>query len=286
MHSERRVTRSVTTKAARDAVLGTAELLEHILIHLPPKSLLTSRKVCRQFRHGIAKSPRIQEKVFVRLRNKHEYWMYVPGHWFGFSRSRASLSRMRRTNTRPVRDDDRGSAPFLSVLEALNPFYLQTDDHHHFTGQRIIVSPDFDMEPVLSMLLKSKKARHSALDMPFADPPNTRLRYSITCTVGPVTIIADGHSFEREGCTLRTVLDAALHQDHYTLRLPKNSLVQPLSIWSQHGGHPAPKFAGPLSQTVQRLRNLYDDKLVLAEVQFVLLDVIAPTKEERSWVQG
>lgn len=66
----RRHTRGMTTDAARKAVYNTSELLESILVCLPPKTLFGVQRVSKQFQAIITTSIPIQEKMFLRLRNK------------------------------------------------------------------------------------------------------------------------------------------------------------------------------------------------------------------------
>lgn len=58
----------MTTDAPRQAVFGTNELLEQIILSLPMQKIFGIQRVCRQFRDVIATSPKIQEKMFLRLR--------------------------------------------------------------------------------------------------------------------------------------------------------------------------------------------------------------------------
>jgi hypothetical protein len=59
----------MTTDASRKAVFNTSELLEQIILCLPVKNIFGIQRVCKQFRDVIAGSPKIQEKMFLRLRN-------------------------------------------------------------------------------------------------------------------------------------------------------------------------------------------------------------------------
>nr|OQO20858.1 hypothetical protein B0A51_09278 [Rachicladosporium sp. CCFEE 5018] len=64
-----RVTRGMKRFAAVYAVLGTTELLEAILLKLPMFDLFVFQRVSLRFRDCIAKSPRLQERMWLRLRN-------------------------------------------------------------------------------------------------------------------------------------------------------------------------------------------------------------------------
>ncbi|OTA22973.1 hypothetical protein BTJ68_14019 [Hortaea werneckii EXF-2000] len=62
----RRVTRGMTTDAARRAVFGTAELLENIIMQLPPRKIFVIQRVCKQFRDIVATSVKLQQRLFLR----------------------------------------------------------------------------------------------------------------------------------------------------------------------------------------------------------------------------
>ncbi|KAI7226378.1 hypothetical protein KC330_g8832 [Hortaea werneckii] len=62
----RRITRGMTTDAARRAVFETAELLENIVIQLPPRKIFVIQRVCKQFRDIVATSVKLQQRLFLR----------------------------------------------------------------------------------------------------------------------------------------------------------------------------------------------------------------------------
>lgn len=67
----------MTTDASRKAVFNTSELLEQVILCLPMKKIFGIQRVSRQFRDVIAASPKIQEKMWLRLRNDFpkEQWV-------------------------------------------------------------------------------------------------------------------------------------------------------------------------------------------------------------------
>ncbi|KAI6842891.1 Arp2/3 complex 16 kDa subunit ARPC5 [Hortaea werneckii] len=62
----RRITRGMTTDAARRAVFDTAELLENILMQLPPRKIFVIQRVCKPFRDIVATSVKLQQRLFLR----------------------------------------------------------------------------------------------------------------------------------------------------------------------------------------------------------------------------
>jgi hypothetical protein len=65
-----RITRLMTTDVPRRAALDTTEILENILRFLPPRTLFGVHRVSRQWKGLIARSPRIQERMFLRCQAK------------------------------------------------------------------------------------------------------------------------------------------------------------------------------------------------------------------------
>ncbi|KAK5733663.1 hypothetical protein LTR17_009516 [Elasticomyces elasticus] len=63
----------------RNAVLGTAELLEQILMFVPPSTVFGVQRVCRQFRDILATSAALQGKLWLRVPNPRsdEIWTVV-----------------------------------------------------------------------------------------------------------------------------------------------------------------------------------------------------------------
>lgn len=51
---------------ARLAVFGTPELLEQVILYLPPLDIVIVQRICKCFLSTIVQSPRIQERLFLR----------------------------------------------------------------------------------------------------------------------------------------------------------------------------------------------------------------------------
>ncbi|KAI7541851.1 hypothetical protein KC331_g8320 [Hortaea werneckii] len=65
-NTTRRITHGMTTDAARRAVFDTAELLENIVMQLPPRKIFVIQRVCKQFRDIVASSIKLQQRLFLR----------------------------------------------------------------------------------------------------------------------------------------------------------------------------------------------------------------------------
>ncbi|KAF2167463.1 hypothetical protein M409DRAFT_22271 [Zasmidium cellare ATCC 36951] len=61
-------TDSVPELSAREVVLGTTELLENILIHLPPNTILVCQRICRTFKNCYGSSKQLKLKTFEKVR--------------------------------------------------------------------------------------------------------------------------------------------------------------------------------------------------------------------------
>lgn len=70
-----RIDRSMSTTTARNAVFDTIELLEEILVRLPFKNLFLVQRVSRRFQEVITTSFQIQQKMFLRQREREKSWM-------------------------------------------------------------------------------------------------------------------------------------------------------------------------------------------------------------------
>jgi len=85
--------------ASRQAVLNTNELLENILVFLPPTQLFADQRVCKQWRDVIASCPEIQRSMFLRVEE-------VPPQIWGFkvdysSRDPSKYYELRKFNNSP-----------------------------------------------------------------------------------------------------------------------------------------------------------------------------------------
>ncbi|KAK4618055.1 hypothetical protein CLAFUW4_12322 [Fulvia fulva] len=82
-----RVLRSVkaqTTAAARDAVFKTTELLENILIQLPPMNIIQVQRVSKLFKEVIENSPTAHKLLSPEVKSESKHWAVK----FDFTRQR------------------------------------------------------------------------------------------------------------------------------------------------------------------------------------------------------
>lgn len=98
--------RHVVRKAARNAVLNTAELLENVLLHLPARQLFTMKRVSRRFKAAVERSIDVQSKLLLRLQETEESWRVLgeppsvvlipqhPGQIFGFANAIVKVARV------------------------------------------------------------------------------------------------------------------------------------------------------------------------------------------------
>ncbi|PIA97227.1 hypothetical protein CB0940_05962 [Cercospora beticola] len=71
------ITRGTTKLMTTNALLNTGELLERIISHLPPESLVTLRRVNKTWNHIILTLPVTRRALFLEAEPlSHEFWVY------------------------------------------------------------------------------------------------------------------------------------------------------------------------------------------------------------------
>ncbi|GAB7323675.1 hypothetical protein MBLNU13_g07152t1 [Cladosporium sp. NU13] len=118
---------STRLDALYHAVLDTTELLECVLSHLPSKQIFGVQRLARLWKDVIARSPAIQEKLFLKLQNKPaELWGLLEcARRAEFEGSRLRLEKpTSEAEVESVSTTDVGM--FTSV--ALNPFLQVGED--------------------------------------------------------------------------------------------------------------------------------------------------------------
>lgn len=210
--SFRRHTRGMNTDAARKAVLNTTELLESILVFLPAKTLFGVQRVSKQFQAIIARSIPVQEKMFLRVRNKPQPTWQLKG------RSREPVSRAYfvefPNGCEPPRHE------FLYTPVELNPL-LKLDDRRS-KGWSCATRADkiIDEEVYLTFdqplsLSKLDNAPPSILNTYISDPPvnwiDVRGYYELR--EGLITIMNCSSEESRSTATLGELLSGALIGD-------------------------------------------------------------------------
>ncbi|GAB7323510.1 hypothetical protein MBLNU13_g07027t1 [Cladosporium sp. NU13] len=164
--------------------LGTAELVEQILAHLPAKQLFVDQRVCKTFANAIASVQVIQVKIFKRL---------------------------------PESSEKQASGPADNSMEG-NPSLEVSGGAEPATNPQLrpILSPWLVVIPRMRKCTKGMRPRamkdDSYLDTHFCDPLCRRI------TVRQ-TYLVDGDDFENNQAvqidtlmTVREVLDKALDQ--------------------------------------------------------------------------
>lgn len=160
--TSRRHTRGMTTDAARKAVFNTSELLESILVCLPPKTLFGVQRVSKQFQAIIATSVPIQEKMFLRVRNEPQVSWLLKEQF-----TTSGVNRYFVESARKPRD------PKSRVPTKLNPFLSKTINNTcaerargPFAAERVRLR--FDQPVSLTML---RQGVPNILKTYISDPP-------------------------------------------------------------------------------------------------------------------
>jgi hypothetical protein len=154
----------MTTNASRKAVFETNELLEQIILCLPMKTIFGIQRVCRQFRDVIAASPKIQEKMFLRLRN------IVPKEAWTLETSIATQAPW--AEEARFRKADENTKGRLWRPAVLNPLFELTPIEEHLSSADRINSVTRRTETVEMLLSSSHFGDHPSFLKTFiTDPP-------------------------------------------------------------------------------------------------------------------
>ena len=166
----------MTTDAARKAVLLTNELLEEIILYLPMKTIFVVQRVCKQFKGVIATSPKIQTKMFLRLRND------VPDEtWALESPKRSQLPWLAQHDARFRKVDVKTKAELSYRPVVLNPLLeVVPSIQYPLSGNRLYNKSDNREAVTMSFSQNHFGTQPSFLKTYISDPPCYRANGAIT----------------------------------------------------------------------------------------------------------
>jgi len=276
----------MTTDAARKAVFNTSELLEAILVCLPPQTLFGVQRVSKKFQAIIATSIPIQEKMFLRLRSK-------PQPKWSLRRELGRQPYFVETGEHPRHNQCTPTYmnPFLKLAygfwrgETSNTLSCAEKFDMHFCESARLV---FE-KPVTITMLEGKAP--SVLDTYLSDPPCDNLE--VSCTYQLV-----GHSIrisrymvrgERGNGTLRDLICQTMVDDGvaYVDQGRFDSDLEPLGFREDEcGGVDKPRqviehYEGR-SQSTAASGSVYRG---FSEVRLRFHDWVLPTEAERAVVK-
>jgi hypothetical protein len=276
--TSRRHTRGMTTDAARKAVLNTSELLESILVCLPPKTLFGVQRVSKQFQGIIATSIPIQEKMFLRLRNKpRQYWLL---------REQATVFRTNRYFVESASDHPGQNSRSPTDL---NPFLSNHSRstcaeraRGKFAAERVRVR--FDQPVSLNML---RTGVPSILKTYISDPPTEDVKvlyYYRLPTIGSIFVDQDKFEGAQNSGTIGNAIREALEGGGRAwMDLPLKGLNFDWQTDSDGAAtHPNlvlehyEKIFSPTTGFMSGIRH----------VDFSIRDMVAPTEAERAAVKS
>jgi hypothetical protein len=270
--ASRRTTRSMTTDAARRAVFDTTELLESILVCLPPKNLFGVLRVSRRFRAVITASIPIQEKMFLRVRNKpwtawklegelkdtHFVEELIPTPWYQFK----------------------------SPVE-LNPF-LELCHQDQSSAQRVHNGSECLklalQKPVPLSTLDSKTP--SILDTYASDPPFHEMEttYDYQLPGGHVTVESYLGNKDRRNWTIRDAISAALADDGWCHIELKHHERDDECATDEFGGVLDPE--GVIQYYEKTLGSKRNVTQGIRAIEFNAHGIVVPTEAERAAVKA
>jgi hypothetical protein len=278
--ASRRATRSMTTDAARRAVFDTTELLESILVCLPPKILFGVLRVSRRFRAIIAASVPIQEKMYLRLRDKSQHAWLLEGGWEdphfvgGITQSPGH--------------------PFFTPA-SFNPFLrLRHQDLSCAERAQEDVSKSARLilqKPITLAVLRSNTS--SILDTYMFDPPSHEVEVSFLYRIPGGHVSGSAHFEDKEICnwTLRDMIRATL-EDHgwsyiYLEDHGCGSHGNPRSFQGETDEHGDLKYLGRVIQHYEKvLGTKTDGTHGISMVDFQAHGIVVPTEAERAAVKA
>lgn len=262
----RRATRSMTTDAARQAVLQTDELLDAILVNLPMKQLFVIQRVSKRFKAIIAAIPAIQEKMFLRpSKGPVETWTIDEATYTSAGLA-SDISGVRKITRTPV---------------TLNPML---DDECRWDIQDVLLSSN--MSKTLKCRPFLAKQQISLLDTHISDPPCHRAFVDFRVTFGNNatterqttrrnsiflnhTTVAESET----GLTLRNVLDTKMDQ---------RSIV----YWVPPRGRAREQPDETLRKAINQMENAHGAACVVGVLVAMLDNVIVPSAEDWAAVRN
>jgi hypothetical protein len=270
----------MTTDAARKAVFNTSELLESILVCLPPKTLFGVQRVSKQFQAIIATSVPIQEKLFLRVRNEPQAsWVL---------KEQATASGFKRYFVESASDPpDQNSR----VPTNLNPFLRIRNGsintcagriHGKLAAEQVIL--EFDQPVSLTML---REGGPSLLNTYLSDPPSEDIKVLYEYLFPDShRVLVSQNKFEGAqnsgtiGDAIRTAMDGG---GRATLDYHSSGLGFDWQTDSRGAAvHP--------NLVVEHYENVFDPtaefKSGIRFVHFGIRDMVVPTDDERAAVKS
>lgn len=280
-----RITRGMIVDGPRKAVFTTAELLENILLYLPPKTIFGVQRVCRQFRDVVATSAMLQEKMFLRLRpgTARETWAIVrtgSGTGDGYPPADAKLVRLDDPSSGLPNNVQRisNNRPRIYSVRTLNHL-LQHDDNHQDILPRLWYHDQetaiLDCKGPLDKILNGS-LKHTYLTDPPCNEATIAFSWHINASAqmsGRICTRVKGP----EGLTLGALMDGALDEDRSGVRA-QHYRVRGFGPSQRYGGTPRQMFAHLQEETGKKVYVVVGPVIHLDDAAF-------PTKAERQTVK-
>lgn len=276
----------MTTDAAHKAVLNTSELLESILVYLPPKTLFGVQRVSKQFQAIITTSIPIQEKMFLRLRNKPQQSWSLKG------KPNAS-----GYNPYFVECASSSPDPILRKPTELNPF-LKLDSYYYYKGsscaERVwnhpteFINLPFDQPMSLTTL---RTAPPSILRTYICDPPSGdfNIHYNYRFPQSGIMVYQDKVEGVESSRTIGDIVRNVLGSDgraRIGLYLEELNKTPNYTRWENdsrggilHPGLVVQKYEYMLNATAKLATGI-------SKVCFKIRDMVIPTDDERAAVKS
>lgn len=264
------VEHDTATDNPRSQVLGTTELLEAILEHLPAKSLFGVQRVSKVFQATILGSTRIQHRMFLRIRNKAQ----DPWATRQYGLSEPEFEQVSGSDL-----DETGTKRQLLAPIDINPSL----DHGSNQGGHVSLYVDKNDISKLTRRRRFTKQEVEQLSVTkgfLSDPHCAKVQVDLSFTLGvrlPTRIDVSSLVSSREPLTIEGIITKALNQ-RATIRVHWRG--------DGHVSHPSPLVHRVPQELLDELKQQtgLDVFFRFSDVSFFIFCAVAPADEERAAV--
>lgn len=264
------VEHDTATDNPRSEVLGTTEILEAILEHLPAKSLFSVQRVSKVFQATILGSTHIQHKMSLRIRNKAQY---------PWAARQCRLPEPEFEQVSGSDQDETGTKRRLLTPIDINPSL----DHGSNQGGNVSLYMDKHGISKLTRRRRLTKQEVEQLSVTkgfLSDPHCAKVQVDLSFTLGvrlPTRIDVSSLVSSSELLKIEGIITKALNQ-RATIRVHWRG--------DGHVSHPRPLVHRVPQELLDELKQQtgLDVFFRLSDVSFFIFYAVAPTDEERAAV--
>ncbi|KAK3634959.1 hypothetical protein LTR56_005791 [Elasticomyces elasticus] len=289
---------NLSTDGPRNAVFATAELLEQILMFLPPTTVFGIQRVCRQFRDILATSAALQGKVWLRAPQSlsDEVWTVIgpklvcvlAGYHYKYPATRV----VRIANTDAFPENAIGmygdkEPPRSRLARCFSPSLKHRDIHTdsamkpmRWLLERVGSAGELCVfEKYVPLLGPGSWKNTYMADFRSTDVPcksaTVRLRWAIAekPLISGTVYLQATRTDEVHGFTLGMLVEAAF-----------DAAEDRFCHYEWHRGDERQESSGPLIKLIERLQTETGERAYMEVMAITTSDVVLPTDAERDMV--